>query len=127
MRAARTSPTPHESSGPTRLRPAHVALSLGVALAVTLLTGLLDGERVVDPAQQAHLSFGWPWAWLTQDARNVDPPLPHRLGPGSPWERPTDVHGAPFWANVLVWWAASTVSVHLATKGMGLWRRRVRA
>jgi hypothetical protein len=50
----------------------------------------------------AHLTFGWPLAWLAQDQTAYDPPFPWTTGFRSPWNNPTSVDGLALLTDLAV-------------------------
>jgi len=88
---------------------------IGAALAglasvlVVVGTGALGGDRVADGAELADVALGWPVPWLHQDQRGLDPPLPYRAGPASPWDNATRVDAGSLLVDVLLVLAAGVV------------------
>ncbi len=65
----------------------------------------------------ASADFGLPLPWLHQNQSSLDPPLPVRLAPGSPWEHPSSADWPSLAVDVslyfllvqVLWIAVSTV------------------
>jgi hypothetical protein len=102
------------TSGPHSARWFRSALAaIPLALAATILSALWDRPRARTDLDLASADFGFPLTGLHQNQSNLDPPLPVRLAPASPWEHPTSfswpslaVDVSVYFLLVLVLWIA---------------------
>ncbi|MFT4084003.1 MAG: hypothetical protein QM638_15610 [Nocardioides sp.] len=108
-----------------RLRPSGV-LAAGVILLVSsgivLISPLLGHVTLLDRSDQRAVAFGWPFAWLHQDQRAVDPPFPTTTGFYSPLENPTSLSWVMLLLDVAVVVAALAAVLALLVSGL----RRIR-
>ena len=84
----------------------------GLALVATLvafIAALVDRPTVTAHGALGRVTFGYPLGWLAQDQTALDPSLPARLSPTSPWENPTSVTFGPLLVDVLVIYAVLLV------------------
>ncbi|WGL53300.1 hypothetical protein P5P86_05600 [Nocardioides sp. BP30] len=87
-------------------RVAALALLAGIAVAVVLALHTTDAY---DRTGGHEMRFGAPFAALTQDQSDFDPPSGTRLGLSSPWEHPTHVRVLPAAADIVLLAVAAAV------------------
>lgn len=91
------------SAGLTRRAAVTVTLAAGfLAVAVVATSPLVDSVVVGDRDEQHDVGFGAPFAWVRQDQRHLEPPLPATLRLASPQEHPTGTSPKMFLLSVAV-------------------------